>query len=397
MNHLPDLDAFLRTLRAEGLTVGPREIIWLHHLFQQAPTLERDRFQEMLGCVLAKTPAQRRRFDVLFDLWLGKALGSPAGKTLLTSEETKAAFREKKTAEPEATLKPIDPKTGALWKVSFALWVEVGVLLLLMQFFASFPYSLPEEVNFEIPIVAPTSTDTGKPVVEEKLPDQPTARYWTWVPSIETSASTTSPFWPLLGFGLITLGLAGWLWRRYQHAVRLPEGLPAPAPGPEWLPLLSPESTGPELLNNDDLRNALWSVNRFVSEEYTAKLDLPHTVQATANAGGIPILRHQRAIYDREVWFWLDEQSEHPAMLRLARELQTSLHRAGLTVRIAWFYGLPYELTWEEGYGFDPLVWEGHRGSVIVAILTDGQGLLYAWQSAHRKPRLQQSLYAFGQ
>jgi hypothetical protein len=66
-------------------------------------------------------------------------------------------------------------------------------------------------------------------------------------------------------------------------------------------------------------------------------------------------------------------------------------------VRSAWFYGLPYQLTWEEGYGFDPLVWEGHRGSVIVAILTDGQGLLQAWENAHRRRRLKQLLHAFGQ
>jgi formylglycine-generating enzyme required for sulfatase activity len=169
-------------------------------------------------------------------------------------------------------------------------------------------------------------------VADAILPDQPTPHFWTWVPQIEKPEVVTSPFWPLLGFGLATLGLTGWVWRRYQHAVRLPQGLSTPAPGPDWLPLLPPESTGPELLSAEEVRNAVWSVGRFISEEYTPKLDLPRTVAATVRAGGIPILKHQRALYDREVWLWIDEQAEQPALLRLVRELQRSLQRAGLAV-----------------------------------------------------------------
>jgi hypothetical protein len=273
----------------------------------------------------------------------------------------------------------------------------VGILLFLLEFLIILPHYPMEQVD-AIP-VAQITTPPIPPGQETDaiLPDQPTPHYWTWVPKIEKPDTVTSPFWPLLGFGLATLGLTGWLWRRYHHAVRLPQGLSTPAPGPDWLPLLPPEATGPELLSAEQVRNATWSVGRFISEEYTPKLDLPRTVAATARAGGIPILKHQRAIYDREVWLWIDEQAEQPVPLRLARELQSSLQRAGLPVRSAWFYGFPYQLTWEEGYGFDPLVWEGHRGSVIVAIFTDGQGLLQAWENAHRRRRLKRSLHALGQ
>jgi formylglycine-generating enzyme required for sulfatase activity len=387
----------LQTLRGEGLTVGPRELIWLHHLFKQAPILERERFQEMLGCVLAKTPAQRRRFDGLFDLWLDKVSGSPTGRTLLTPAETNSKTSEKPSAEENVPAGPKPPKPRARWGKAITLGVEVGILLFLLEFLINLPYISMEKIHSITvdhittpPIFPGQGTDAA-------LPDQPTPHYWSWVPKIEKPEVVTSPFWPLLGFGLVTLGLTGWLWRRYQHAVRLPEGLAPPAPGPDWLPLLPPESTGPELLSAEQVRNAVWSVGRFISEEYTPKLDLPRTVAATARAGGIAMLKHQRALYDREVWLWMDEQAEQPALLRLARELQSSLQRAGLPVRSAWFYGLPYQLTWEEGYGFDPLVWEGHRGSVIVAILTDGQSLLRAWQNAHRRPRLKRSLHALGQ
>jgi formylglycine-generating enzyme required for sulfatase activity len=386
----------LQTLRGEGLTVGPRELIWLHHLFKQTPVLERERFQEMLGCVLTKTPAQRRRFDGLFDLWLDKVSDSPTGRALLTPAETKSKTSEKPPVEETVPPGPKPPKPRARWGEVIMLGFEVGILLFLLEFLIVLPHYPMEKIDsiietqIKIPPISPgQETDAA-------LPDQPTPHYWTWVPQIEKPEAVTSPFWPLLGFGLVTLGLTGWVWRRYQHAVRLPQGLAPPAPGPDWLPLLPPESTGPELLSAEQVRNAVWSVGRFISEEYTPKLDLPHTVAATARAGGIPILEHHRALYDREVWLWIDEQAEQPALLRLARELQRSLQRAGLSVRIAWFYGFPYRLTWEEGYGFDPLVWEGHRGSVIVAILTDGQGLLQAWQNAHRRRRLERSLHAFG-
>jgi uncharacterized protein with von Willebrand factor type A (vWA) domain len=109
MNEFPDLNAFLQTLRGEGLTVGPRELIWLHHLFKQAPVLERERLQEMLGCVLAKTPAQRRRFDGLFDLWLDKVSDSPTGRALLTPGKITSKTSEKLPAEENAPPGPKPP------------------------------------------------------------------------------------------------------------------------------------------------------------------------------------------------------------------------------------------------------------------------------------------------
>jgi formylglycine-generating enzyme required for sulfatase activity len=397
MNAFPDLEAFLRTLRAEGLTIGPREVIWLHHIFRQSPTLDRERLRVMLGCVLAKTPAQRRRFDVLFELWFGKVSESPAGRSLLTQTNTNSTVSREEPTKQGPTPEPQNQKPRSRWRQAIAALLEVGVLLFLMQFLISLPHHpLQQPTVIPVtPIKPKPATDSSK--AEEVLPHQPTELYWAWVPIIETPSVSISTFWPQLGLGLACLILSGWLWRRYQDAVRLPEGLPPPAPGPDLLPLLPPESMRLELLNNDQARHATWSVDRFVSEKYTEKLDLPKTVEATARAAGIAKLRHQKAVYDREVWLWIDEQSEEPALLRLARELQSSLQRAGLTVHIGWFYALPYRLTWEQGHSFDPLVWEGHRGSVIVAILTDGQGLLHAWQAAYRRPRLHRLLYSLGQ
>lgn len=140
MNAFPDLEAFLRTLRAEGLTVGPREIVWLQHTFHQAPKLDRERLQIMLGCVLAKTLAQRRRFDALFELWLGKISDSAAGRALLTRIETKSSTSRKEHTKQGPTPEPQTRKPRTRRREAIAALLEVGVLLFLIQFFIYQPY-----------------------------------------------------------------------------------------------------------------------------------------------------------------------------------------------------------------------------------------------------------------
>ena len=66
---IADLDTFLAALRLEGITVGPRERVWLQHALQLTPAPERLDFKAMLACALIKHQGRRERFEALFDTW----------------------------------------------------------------------------------------------------------------------------------------------------------------------------------------------------------------------------------------------------------------------------------------------------------------------------------------
>lgn len=395
MKVFPSLEAFLKTLRSEGIPVGAREVARLHQLFQQQPDLNQRQLKDTLRCLLAKTSVERRKFDRIFKLWLDQATNQAKTESptpFFTVETGVIETATEKQSESNAR-----SKSGPKRKSNpLGYVISLLAILLFAQWLAVFPFqwSVPPTIDkplpkIEVPQIASNQADS--------LPVDPVEKYWTWVPIVEPFQSSTALFWPMLGISIAALALTGLIWRRFKRAVELPEGLPAPADGPEWLPMLAPESTGSELINSNQVRNAVWSVGRFVSEQYIERLDLQRTVNATAQSGGIPQLYRQCAVYDREVWLWIDEQSQHPAIPRLADELQASLLRAGLPARRAWFSGLPDRLTWEQGTVFDPLVWEGHRGSVIVAILSDGEDFIYASQSAHRLNAFKQMIFSFGQ
>lgn len=66
---LPGLDAFLAALRFHGVPIGAQEVLWLHHAFRQAPTLDRQGLYALLACTLIKHAAHRESFTTLFDTW----------------------------------------------------------------------------------------------------------------------------------------------------------------------------------------------------------------------------------------------------------------------------------------------------------------------------------------
>jgi formylglycine-generating enzyme required for sulfatase activity len=102
-------------------------------------------------------------------------------------------------------------------------------------------------------------------------------------------------------------------------------------------------------------------------------------------------------MYPREVWLWRDVMVHDATVDRLVSELEGSLQRAGLPVRVGMFAETPDLIGWREGQEFSPLVLEGHRQSALVIILTDGHGLRLAAQSELEKALLTQVLRAFGE
>jgi uncharacterized protein with von Willebrand factor type A (vWA) domain len=66
---LVELDAFLVTLRVNGVPVGPADIDRLRRLFALEPRLDRSGLKALLSALLVKTPAQRETFEALFADW----------------------------------------------------------------------------------------------------------------------------------------------------------------------------------------------------------------------------------------------------------------------------------------------------------------------------------------
>ncbi len=167
--------------------------------------------------------------------------------------------------------------------------------------------------------------------------------------------------------------------------------------GPSWLPLSPLDSIGPELLSRDDLRAAVWGVERFVSEDETHRVDMGQTVAATARAGGLPDVRFEHAIYPREVWLWWDDMVQDPTVSRVLNEWEQTLSRAGLPVRLGTFDDMPDRIRWDGGQEFSPLVLEGHRQSAVVVVLTDGYGMRLVAESELDRATLVTILLAFAE
>jgi hypothetical protein len=56
------------------------------------------------------------------------------------------------------------------------------------------------------------------------------------------------------------------------------------------VPLPPPDLAGPALLQRDEIRAAVWGVERFVSEDETRDIDLDRTVAATVHLESLRLL-----------------------------------------------------------------------------------------------------------
>jgi len=160
--------------------------------------------------------------------------------------------------------------------------------------------------------------------------------------------------------------------------VPLPTGFTRPPKKTHLMRLLPRSLDGPELLTIQDMRNAVWRIDHFVSEDATQSLDLRMTVNATAKAGGLPELRHCKAVYPREVWLWADLQTRSSIMKNLIGEITKSLQNNSLPVQTGWFTGVPDTLYSSQGQKLYTSSLDGHRRQVIVLFFTDGRGLRQA-------------------
>jgi len=380
---LSDLNSLFATLREAGIAVGPHEIAWLQHAFSQQPTLDRAVLYEVLVCTLVKDPDRGRDFKQIFEVWCPDVDVTQ----MLESNQ----HRVGEPLSQQAT-------TAKQWRVKHRLktllkW-GAGMLGIMMLLAACGWWLMLKPVEPAHSVIQAPLRECAAPI--RPVFTQPIKTYYTWVPH-----RINPPDWiRAMLQALITLfsgGLAWWLWHRYQRKIQLPGADSEMLDGPDWLPLPRALRGCASVLTAEQTRTLIWGVNRFVSEEITTRLDVDKTVTTTAKAGGLPEIHYQPAVYPREVWLWQDEMTDHPLMEALVAEVTEALAHAALPVRIGYFSSTPDSVYWQAGERVSPLAQDGHRQNALVAILTDGEGILRANQSARRQERQARLLRALAE
>lgn len=364
-------------MRESGLTVGVAEVARLQQVFALAPHPQ-GRLPSLLRAVLVKSAEDRAVFDRVFEMWIGRA-------------EQDLSLRE---MPPPV---PTDPgsvrKIGRLWLRRHFWRIFAAVALVVLSF------TIREGVKIQ-PIKTKGSKLGGEAQPRAPEPHQPPAftpddlrkrTFTTWVPTL--SVQDAEPVWqgrPPLVLGISALAVAAGLWLSLRKRRWFPPPAPEPTKkGPPRIFLTPPPLAGPQLLEAREEEALVWGIGHFVAEEPTRRLDLPATVRATARAAGIiPHLRFHQARYPREVWLWVDEAADDPALSRLADEVEAALQAHGLPVERALFRGVPDWLVNASGQTFAPNEVDERRDVALVAILTDGRVLARQYAADDRRVHL---------
>ena len=371
---LADLSDFLAALRVNGVPVGPREVERLRQLFALQPEMDRDGLKHLLSALLIKTPTQREAFEPLFAEWCPTHEAewpdeSPPDAPIETpSIPTAPALTPGMPEEPDEP-----PSRWRLGLLALAAALLCGALIW---------WFWPKQPVVVTPPPRVKSTQPRPPkhtVAPNELHDQPVEAVWYWKATIDADNIVTpwrlGPI-ELEVLGLIALAAAYAMWRRYHQ--RFPDISPLAYrdAGRRRQPLPPPERDDSALTEARERRQMVWRIDQFISEDLTRRLDLPHTVDATAQAGGFIELRFAAAVYDREVWFWLDRQLERDIPQAAVEQLRAALAASGLQARQGYFTDAPDRIDWPEQSGYQPHHEEGHGRQALVAILTDGEGLV---------------------
>ncbi len=403
-----ELGELLERLERRGLPVTPLEASRLRHLLAVDAIQCPQRLLPLLSAVLCKDQHQRNLLQREYLRWVAdheRAFepqeASASSKAQDDSSRVAANLplggRHAQPSWDEATAGPLrgfDWRSPRLYRrygtpaAGVLLALVLAIVLLLPVFRKSPP---PEPSPSAVVPAAATKTPEG-PLCPQELPTAPAPKVWAWVPRPDHRP------WLALGGGLLLLLSAlGAGWRLLRAEQRYLGGLDealgmggAPTRGLAPVPVY-----GDLLLDPQQRREMVWSIDRYVSEDPARELDPLATVKASAQAGGEPHIVHRRLSFPREVWLWCDRKSADPALQqRLVKEVRHALQQANLPVRIARFDGLPQRLRWEENREpFLPAYTEAAGAQAAVALISDGAAMLQAWESPGERPNLEPLLH----
>jgi formylglycine-generating enzyme required for sulfatase activity len=383
---LVELDDFLAALRVNGVPVSPADIDRLRRLFALEPRLDRNGLKTMLSALLVKTPTQRERFEALFADWCPDHDADWPEGDVHIEQQTSLGRRLPPEMPPfEAAVELERHPRHSIMK-----WLPAAVSMALLVALLAWwwwprppPQSQPEETLRVVPVPPDDERDP------DALPATPVDTVWFWKADVDTKAIHVS--WRLGPLAFILLGLAALAtaaaaWWRYRR--RFPDLTPAPQEyvGYGWQPLPPPARDDSALIDARNRQQLVWNIEHFVSDDPTTRLDLPQTVDATAKAGGYVRLCFKPAVYDREIWFWLDRQLDRTTPHAAVQQLTATLAAAGLYAHQGWFTDVPDRVDWPEQHGYRPIHEEGHGRQALVAIFSDGEGLAHRLNNPLYRP-----------
>ncbi|MBL8398183.1 MAG: hypothetical protein JNL84_08580, partial [Candidatus Accumulibacter sp.] len=395
-DRLAELGDFLAALRVGGVPVGPGEIERLRHLFAHQPSLDRGGLKTLLAALLVKTPAQRQTFDDLFAAWCPDS--DADWQAVEPAPGEASAPSPPPAGEREGSLfAPPDPPPSEFWKRALAAGAALLVLVALL--WSLWPPRQPEIPAARAPTVVPEPPPPSAANLDPDLPDQPVATFWTW--RIDELSPTAIRLPQRLGPGPLALlavgalGLALALWLRYRRRYPVIVAREHAYRGFGWQPLPPPARDDGALIDVRARRQLVWSIERFIADDPTRRLDLAKTVDESARAGGFMRFRFQPAVYERAVWFWLDRHLDPPTPREVAAQLAATLRAAGLDARQGLFTDVPLQVDWPAQAGYRPLAEEGAGRQAQVAIFTDGTGLRRRLEHPRHSEETRRLLAAF--
>ncbi len=408
-----ELTALIDRVREQGVAVGLLELERLQRaLAQMADVRDLEHLRTLARVLMVKRREDRPRFERGFDAWVAHARSFVEAPV---AEEANEVSGEN-TNEPEPTrddiLQRIRPEAPAAqrsaWiskRFRYAVVAILGTIVGLTALLGAAPglFSPVEITELGPPVgteidgapdgLRGVDGEGGSDEVETDPKASLLESFQTQVPRIKGDPIPRAPVPSRLAFAVLAVlafaGLTGtflWFRRRVRELEPLSSERRRYNPQTERRRRIHWSCPDDLLLGADQAREMSWGIERFVTDEWSPRIDLAATVCATADHAGVATIRRERPLHDRTLWLWYDTQPRDPTVTDFAAEAAHAVARSGLPVRRAFFHGVPQQLRWLDGpESFTPQTVEAHREGTIVAILTDGRALRAALGDARLK------------
>ncbi len=395
------LPSLLNALRGAGLRIGVAETLQLREVLAEQAAHDVDELRRVLAAVLVKSTADRAVLDRLFFTWRDGR--EAAAREFLASAD--ASEKQDSDIGETVALPEADPAPGSAPAVTasrrrqlfLGLTLAALAIVLLASTLAVWLIRPPEvaqpvEQSMEASEIPPGGIEAP---VSAVLPATPPPSQFAEPPSnVGTEPKPQVPWpWILFTGGLALAGVGFW-WLSLVRAPKAP-ALPPQRPGPQRIRIRVPRPPQDlQLLDLEEEHDLVSGIGRYVSDAATEQLDLAATVDATAAAAGIPRLRFQFSEEHHCVRLWLDRSATDPQLERLAADVTGALHRSGLPVEQAFFWGVPSHLSTPDGVACAANEIDEWRSRSLVLVFTDGTLLGQLFHAGGRRLEIDACLRA---
>ncbi len=377
------LAPFLASLATLGIRPTLDDYQRISRVLRSGGRWDLERLRWVLAALLVREPereaAFHRRFEEFFSLNSDAEAAFAEVDIERILEELRGLGQEPDTQpkrqgphrEPHVSKAQPDWRIRRLWlgiggSLFFGLVVTITVLLSLFPPTTEQEESTPQSEN------QPPVEEDPRPSRQRIYPNVPVVKAIIPIPNPE-AGRWQAPAGIASLLLLITLVYGAWLWRARKPPFDL---------APPWhaeLPRHFRPGTigGPPLprLDKDTLDHLADSLGYFQSEQPGKTLDIPASIAATTDQGGLPALRFCRRRQVREVLILEDAFAEARDWNPIAGELARGLARRGIPVLHGFFQGVPEAFRTTDGRGVRLEDLEDDRRAYLLLIFSDGKGL----------------------